>query len=97
MLIGWDGRVGLCNQSSVIVGDARTESLEAIWRGKALTEVRRLHAGYEGRRIDVCRVCPLLAPRGSADERPPDAARVTERVAWSDARVAPRTGPDLPE
>lgn len=93
MLIGWDGRVGLCNQSSVIVGDAKTSSLEAIWRDHPLTTVRRLHARHEGRRIDVCRICPVLAPTLSRGERTLEEAQVMERVAWSDDRVAASSKP----
>lgn len=93
MLIGWDGRVGLCNQSGVIVGDARTSSLEAIWRDHPLTTVRRLHAAYRGHRIDVCRICPVLEPSVSRGERPLEEAHVTERVAWSDDRVAASSKP----
>lgn len=88
MLIGWDGRVGLCNQSSVVVGDAKTSSLEAIWRDHPLTTVRRLHARYQGHRVDVCRICPVLEPSTSKGETPLEEAQVMERVAWTDDRVA---------
>jgi hypothetical protein len=93
LLVGGDGRVGLCNQSSVIVGDVATISLEAIWRDHPLATVRRLHARYEGHRIDVCRICPVLEPSVVKGERPLAPADVTERVAWSDARVAPPSKP----
>jgi MoaA/NifB/PqqE/SkfB family radical SAM enzyme len=93
MLIGWDGRVGLCNQSGLIVGDARTSSLEAIWRDHPLTTVRALHARYQGHRIDVCRICPVLEPAVSRGEHPLEEAHVTDRVAWSDDRVAAPSKP----
>ncbi|APR82276.1 Coenzyme PQQ synthesis protein E [Minicystis rosea] len=96
MLIGWDGRVGLCNQSSVVVGDVTKSSLEAIWKAHPLTTVRRLHARYEGRRIDVCRICPVMEPATSKGESPLEEAHVTERVAWSDAQISmPSNGGSL--
>src|SRR4029079_19349112 len=60
--VRWEGTVGLCNQSSVLIGDVKKTPLEAIWRGHVLTKVRRLHAGYEGHRVDVCKICPVMEP-----------------------------------
>ena len=45
MQVSWDGSVGLCNQSSVLIGDAKTSSLEEIWRGYVLQKVRSAARG----------------------------------------------------
>jgi pyruvate-formate lyase-activating enzyme len=87
MPITWDGHVSLCNQSTVIVGDANVTPLRAIWRGALVEEVRRLHAGYEGVKLDVCRVCPVMEPAISTGEPLPP-AQVTARRYVRDERAA---------
>ena len=89
LMVGWDGQVGLCNQSSVIVGNVKTASLATIWRSHAFEEVRRVHACYEGRRIDVCKSCPVMEPDLSPEEREPATGLVTLRRPWRDEQIAP--------
>lgn len=93
MQVGWDGNVGLCNQSSVLVGDVKKASLQEIWNGDVMRKVRRLHAGYEGHRVDVCRVCPVMEPMVTDDKEPLGEGQVTTRAYWRDDQVAP---PEVP-
>ncbi len=64
MVIGWDGRVGLCCEDIFIdecIGNVLTESIEDIFNGEPIMRIRRLH--QEGRKEDVplCRECDVWA------------------------------------
>lgn len=87
LIVCWDGAVGLCNQSSVLVGDVKSAPLEAIWRGHAMERVRGLHRAYEGGRVDVCRACPVMEaaviPEGGQMEQ----GKVTVREFWREEQV----------
>lgn len=62
MIINWDGSVNLCNQSSRLIGNVQTAQLQELWRGKAIAQVRALHQDFNGNRLDICRICPVMAP-----------------------------------
>jgi hypothetical protein len=85
--VHWDGTVGMCNQSSVLIGDVKTTPLEAIWRGHVLAKVRRLHADYEGHRVDVCKICPVMEPAVPHAQDHLEEARVTTRSWWREEQV----------
>jgi len=89
MPICWDGRVSLCNQSSVIIGDANTTPLEALWKGHILEKVRRLHAQYQGHLVDVCRSCPVINPRAVGGDEHQEEAQVITRPHWRDDLPTP--------
>jgi len=60
----WDGRVALCcddtAEARITIGDLRKQSIEEVWQGKTLENLRRLH--LEGKRdnIFVCKECPRI-------------------------------------
>ncbi|AUX45194.1 uncharacterized protein SOCE26_066750 [Sorangium cellulosum] len=93
--VAWDGSVGLCSQSSVLVGDVKTASLQDIWNGVVLQKVRSLHEAYEGHRLDVCKVCPVMEPVIARDNTPLGEGQVTTRAYFRDDQIdlaAPRAG-----
>ena len=56
----WDGRVSLCCadfDGRTILGDLRTQSIQAIWNSDAYRAVRRQHLESGG--PDICRACDL--------------------------------------
>lgn len=61
LMIGWDGRVGLCFQDAdlrEVMGDLNEQTMEAVWRGEHLRK-RREHANgvFEG----LCKTCDSYA------------------------------------
>ncbi len=88
MLIEWDGHISLCNQCSVLIGDANTTSLEAIWKGAVMQKVRGLHTRYQGGQVKMCRVCPVMAPAFPEDDRSKEPASVTTRIHWRDDMIS---------
>lgn len=94
--INWDGRVSLCNQTGVIVGDTNTTPIAEIWRGGALQKVRALHQRYEGMRVSLCRGCPVMMPSAPSDQRRIEEAQVTVRPEWRDEFIdgGSSSGPD---
>ncbi|MDV2502419.1 MAG: radical SAM protein [bacterium] len=59
-----DGRVNACAcrdvEATLIIGDVKSESLEAIWNGQALREIRDAH--WRGDFPDVCQTCDAYVP-----------------------------------
>ena len=56
----WDGRVSICCQDfdgAIILGDATRESLEGIWRGRMITELRAIHRKSALSDISLCKDC----------------------------------------
>jgi radical SAM protein with 4Fe4S-binding SPASM domain len=55
-----DGKVVLCCEDwneTFVVGDLRTQTLEEIWHGQKLTEVRKKHIARLGHEITLCAQC----------------------------------------
>lgn len=69
IVVGSDGLVMMCandEESAAIVGDARKDSIYAIWHGDELQDIRNLHKKNKGfMKIPVCRKCYL--PRKTED------------------------------
>lgn len=69
LVIGADGLVMMCSndeENSVIVGDAKTDSVHSIWHGEKLSAIRELHRRKDGfKEMEVCRKCYL--PRKTED------------------------------
>lgn len=65
LVVGADGRVMMCSndeEGNVIVGNAATESIHAIWHGDALNRIRALHRQKDGFKVmPVC--CRCYLPR----------------------------------
>jgi len=64
MVIGWDGRVGLCCEDIFIdepLGDLTGASIREVWTGAPMERARRLHneARYED--VTLCRRCDAWA------------------------------------
>lgn len=62
LLINWDGTVSLCCQDiegEVLVGDAKTQSLAEIWKGKKLNAIRTKQRQLLISKLPVCRNCKL--------------------------------------
>lgn len=60
LAVNWDGRVSICCvdwDSQGIVGDAREQSIEEIWRGESLRALRQLHLGGNACEIAACNGC----------------------------------------
>jgi radical SAM protein with 4Fe4S-binding SPASM domain len=63
MVVLWDGSVALCSQdwhNDNCLGHMGDSSLEAMWNGEVIVEVRELLAKKEFRQIEVCSGCDLL-------------------------------------
>lgn len=63
LVVGSDGRVMMCSndeESRVVVGDAATESIHAIWHGDKLQRFRDLHQQKDGfKEVALCTHCYL--------------------------------------
>ena len=63
LVIGSDGSVFMCindEYGKQIIGNARNESLQKIWLGPKMTEMRRIHLEKRGvDEIDICKSCYL--------------------------------------
>jgi radical SAM protein with 4Fe4S-binding SPASM domain len=63
LVVGADGRVMMCSndeESSVVVGDATSETIHAIWHGELLSNYRAIHRQMDGfKQIPLCRKCYL--------------------------------------
>ena len=60
LVVYWDGTVGPCPQDfqgEMILGDLREETLEKIWNGDRVKELRRLLALRQYDQLQVCRTC----------------------------------------
>jgi radical SAM protein with 4Fe4S-binding SPASM domain len=60
MNIWSDGKAALCGDdwnAEFVVGDLNTQTLDEIWHGPKLTEVRRKHIAGAGHDISLCRKC----------------------------------------
>lgn len=70
LVVGSDGLVMMCSndeEGTVIVGDANTETIHAIWHGEKLEKMRTTHRKKDGfKEIPVCRRCYL--PRATEDK-----------------------------
>jgi sulfatase maturation enzyme AslB (radical SAM superfamily) len=79
LVVGADGRVLMCSndeEGTVIVGDARAESIHDLWHGEVLTRMRDLHRQKDGfLQIPVCSRCCL--PRRTEES---ETAQVNGRV-----------------
>jgi radical SAM protein with 4Fe4S-binding SPASM domain len=69
LVVGADGKVMMCSndeEGTVIVGNATSETINAIWHGEALIRIRNQHKQENGfLKIPVCRKCYL--PRKTED------------------------------
>jgi len=63
LVIGADGRVLLCSNDEMgkeIVGDVNLQTIEEIWHGDRMNEMRRLQMGKRAcRDLEVCHECHL--------------------------------------
>lgn len=60
MVIGWDGRVGLCCDDwagEVILGDVKTSGIKDIWFSKKFQEIRRYHLKGTYEKVPICLNC----------------------------------------
>ena len=56
----WDGRVALCcldYDGQEILGDLRTQSIQEVWKGSRLTQIRQLHLAGKFGEIPICENC----------------------------------------
>ena len=57
----WDGTVTLCANTydrEIVLGNLDEESLEEIWNGPKMQEIRRRHVAHQVQGIPVCETCP---------------------------------------
>jgi len=60
MVISWNGDVPLCcndYENKVILGNIKTQSIEEIWGGEKLRQIRDFHRKGEFEKIPICRNC----------------------------------------
>lgn len=60
MVINWDGSVPLCcndYEGRIILGNMKTDSIQDIWGGKKLEEIRNFHIKREFHKIPICEHC----------------------------------------
>lgn len=63
MYVGWNGDVLLCCMDwrrRVVLGNAREQSLHAIWHGEPYRRYRRLHEEGRVSELDLCRDCTYV-------------------------------------
>jgi len=64
LLILWDGRVSMCcddvAEARIVIGDLKNQSIEEVWRGRILENLRRLHLGGKQEEIFICKECPRI-------------------------------------
>jgi len=69
MVVGADGRVMACSndeEGTIIVGDAKNETIHDIWHGEAIARMRDIHRSQDGfMQVPVCSKCYL--PRETED------------------------------
>jgi len=73
MVIGWDGRVALCCEDifvDVPIGNAAEQSIEEIWAGPRIRELRMAHERGDYASIALCSDCDTWA--GDMDLSPPE-------------------------
>lgn len=61
LTVYYDGRATPCcydHACKLEVGNAKTQTIEAIWKGEPLARLRRLHEEGRVDEIDLCRGCP---------------------------------------
>lgn len=64
MVIGWDGRLGLCCEDFDIdfpLGRVGERALEELWNGPEISEVRAIHEAGDFDLHPMCRVCDTWA------------------------------------
>lgn len=60
MVINWDGRVSVCCQdyeAKIVIGDINKNSLQEIWRGKIINDLRKKHLAGKFSEIPLCSLC----------------------------------------
>jgi radical SAM protein with 4Fe4S-binding SPASM domain len=63
MYVGWNGDVLLCCMDwrrRVVLGNARTQTLESIWNGAAYRRYRRMHEEGRVADLELCRDCSYV-------------------------------------
>ncbi|RMF93254.1 MAG: radical SAM protein [Candidatus Schekmanbacteria bacterium] len=63
MTINWDGTVSVCcidYYHKGIIGNVKDDTIERIWKGKLLQEIRKKHINGNFSEIEVCRNCQGL-------------------------------------
>lgn len=63
MYVGWNGDVLLCCMDwrrRVVLGNARQQSLQAIWQGEPYRRYRQLHEEGRVGELDLCRDCSYV-------------------------------------
>ena len=63
MFIWWNGTVNPCDvdyRSTLAAGDAKTESLSAIWTGERYAALRRAHLARQRSRLSPCNRCTVV-------------------------------------
>lgn len=70
LVIGADGLCMMCmndTTTTIVIGDANTESLHSIWHGEKMTEIRNIHSKHQGcAKLNPCKQCAL--PLDTYDE-----------------------------
>lgn len=63
LVIGADGLCMMCmndTTTTIVIGDANTESLHSIWHGEKMTSIREIHAKHQGcEKLNPCKQCAL--------------------------------------
>jgi len=60
MYVDWEGKVVLCCDdwnSSTVIGDLNTQSIEEVWKGDKLNKIRNFHKSKEFYNIPLCSKC----------------------------------------
>ena len=66
LAVTWDGAVLPCChdcEAELAIGDATSSSLEEIWRGEALSRLRRAHLDLDFERFSLCAGCDRTKER----------------------------------
>lgn len=60
----WDGRVAMCcddtAEARIIIGDLKHQTIEDVWQGEILKNLRKEHLEGKQNDISVCKDCPRI-------------------------------------
>ncbi|MBF0563617.1 MAG: radical SAM protein [Nitrospirae bacterium] len=71
MVVGWDGRVGLCCEDNFIeheMGNVVNSGLEDIWYGNGFQSVRTLHQEGLFHKIGLCKECDVWSTNSQVNQ-----------------------------
>ena len=73
MVVGWNGEVALCCEdihAEVKLGDLKTQTLDEVWNGERLREIREIHKLGLYEQIPFCKDCDTWAAGKELSVRP---------------------------